>query len=73
MTVTLLIFDYYTFDVLTVDDPNIPPSHPSNIPPTSKIDAKTVLLREPWSDLGFRVLSAANPHYTRFFRVWGFR
>ena len=68
MTVTILIFDYYTFDVLTADVPDIPPAYPSNIPPTSKICVKTALLREPWSDVGFRVLSAANPHYTRFLR-----
>jgi hypothetical protein len=61
MTVTILIFDYYTFDVLTANG--------SDIPPTSKIDVKTALLREPWGDVGFRVLSAANPHYISFLRV----
>jgi hypothetical protein len=66
MTVTILVFDYYTFDVLTACGPDIPPEYPSNIPPTSKICVKTALLREPWSDVGFRVLSAANAHYTRF-------
>lgn len=50
------------------DGPDTPPEYPSNIPPTSKIDVKTALLREPWSDVGFRVLSAENPHYIRF---WG--
>jgi len=69
MTVTILIFDYYTFDIPTTDAPDIPPAYPSNIPPTSKIYVKTALLREPWSDVGFRVLSAVNPHYTRFFGV----
>jgi hypothetical protein len=66
MTVTILIFDYYTFDVLTADGPNIPPEYPSNIPPTSKIHVKTALLKELWSDAGFRVLSASDAHYTRF-------
>jgi len=47
MTVTILVFDYYTFDVLTANGPDIPPAYPSNIPPTSKIDVKTALLREP--------------------------
>lgn len=69
MTVTILIFDYYTFDVLTADGPDIPPAYPSNIPPTSKIHVKTTILREPWSDVGFRVSSAVNPHYTRFLGV----
>jgi len=67
MTVTVLIFDYYTFDVMTADGLDIPPEHPSNIPPTSKICVKTALLREPWSDVVFLVLSAANAHYTRLF------
>ena len=69
MTVTISDFDCHTFDVPTTDDPDIPPAYPSNIPPTSKIHVKTALLREPWSDVGFRVLSAANAHYTRFFGV----
>ena len=36
MTVTLLIFDYYTFDIPTTDGPDIPPAYPSNIPPGFK-------------------------------------
>jgi hypothetical protein len=64
-----LIFDYYTFNVLRANGPDIPPAYPFNIPPTSKIDVKTALLRDPWSDVGFRVLSAANPHYTSFLGV----
>jgi len=55
------------------DDPDIPPSHPSNIPPTSKIYVKIALLRKPWSGVVFRVWSAASAHYTRLFAVWGFR
>jgi hypothetical protein len=61
MTVTIFIIDYYTFDILTANGPDIPP--------TCKIHVKIALLREPWSDVGFRALSAANPHYTRFLRV----
>jgi len=31
MTVTILIFDYYTFNVLTANGPDIPPAYPSNV------------------------------------------
>ncbi|WP_286725762.1 hypothetical protein, partial [Pelotomaculum sp. PtaB.Bin117] len=55
MTVTILVFDYYTFDVPTADGLGIPPEYPSNIPPTSKIYVKISLLREPWSGADFRV------------------